>query len=152
MKAPLLICHESKYKFSYSFPHSINTAQCYATRRDKLVFNFSEWKRLPKFIPPWKMKLDWKQPSFSLAGDRPCHYEVVHKLFWLSRLLNDLFSRIVSSDIKSLCPLKHYQEKNMSVQDREYDSKVSKCWGQATWLGILISLVISCVALDKSCK
>ena len=38
MKVPLLIGHESKYKFSHSFPCSINTAQCYATRHDKLIF------------------------------------------------------------------------------------------------------------------
>lgn len=54
----------------------------------KGIFNFRELEKLPKFILPWKMKLDWEELPLSLAGGRSCHYKVVHDDFPDSRMIS----------------------------------------------------------------
>lgn len=116
----------------------------------KGIFNFRERERLLKFTLPRKMKLDWEELPFSLAEGRSYCYKLAPEIFWLSRLLQNFLSRTISSDV--LESPKHDQERNMSVQDQEHNGKVSELWGQATWLGILILLLVSCVTMDKSCN
>lgn len=65
----------------------------------KGIFNFREGERLPKFILPWKMKLNGEGLPSTLAGGMSCHFELAHEILQLSRLLKDLFKRGFSSDM-----------------------------------------------------
>lgn len=48
----------------------------------KGIFNFREGERLPKFILPWKMKLNGEGLPSALAGGMSCHFE------WLMKYSN----------------------------------------------------------------
>lgn len=72
----------------------------------------------------------WNIPTFQ-APEKP-----------LSKSL--LFRYLIPESTKA-----QLREKDVS-EKREHDSKISEHWGQATWLGILIMLFISCVTLDHS--